>query len=103
MSRGRAQLRPTPAAVARRRGQRGFSLIELLVVIIILGLIAGLGGPRLFCRVGQSKQAAPRAQIELFATPLDHYRRDVGAYPAAGARLQALVHNPKTPNWNGPY
>lgn len=47
-------------------GSRGFSLIELLVVIIILGLLAGLVGPRLFGRVGQSKTAAARAQIELF-------------------------------------
>ena len=47
-------------------GQRGFSLVELLVVIIILGLLAGLVGPRLFGRVGQSKQATARAQIELF-------------------------------------
>jgi general secretion pathway protein G len=85
------------------RAQRGFSLIELLVVIIILGLIAGLVGPRLFGRVGQSKQAAARAQIELFGAALDQYRLDVGAYPPVGAGLQALVQNPNAPNWNGPY
>ena len=50
---------PEPAA----DGQRGFSLVELLVVIIILGLLAGLVGPRIFGRVGQSKQATSRAQI----------------------------------------
>ena len=76
------------------RDQRGFSLIELLVVIIILGLIAGLVGPRLFGRVGQSKVAAARAQIELFGAALDQYRLDIGAYPPAGAGLQALVQNP---------
>jgi len=81
----------------------GFSLIELLVVIIILGLLAGLVGPRLFSRVGQSKQAAARAQIELFGAALDQYRLDVGSYPAGGAGLEALVSNQNAPNWGGPY
>ena len=87
----------------RLREQSGFSLIELLVVIIILGLIAGLVGPRLFGRVGQSKQAAARAQIELLGAALDQYRLDVGAYPPAGVGLQALVQNPNLAAWNGPY
>jgi general secretion pathway protein G len=73
------------------------------VVIIILGLLAGLVGPRLFGRVGQSKQAAARAQIELFGAALDQYRLDVGAYPAAAGGLDGLVKNPNAPNWNGPY
>jgi len=85
------------------RGQRGFSLIELLVVIIILGLLAGLVGPRLFGRVGQSKQTTARAQIELFGAALDQYRLDIGAYPATALGLQALVQNPNAVNWNGPY
>ena len=81
----------------------GFSLIELLVVIIILGLLAGLVGPRLFGRVGQSKTAAARAQIELFGAALDQYRLDVGSYPSSGNGLDALVKNPNAPNWIGPY
>src|SRR6266478_2547401 len=103
MSRGRPQLRLRPAAVARRRGQAGFSLIELLVVIIILGLIAGLVGPRLFGRVGQSKQATAKAQIELLGAAMDQYRLDIGAYPPSAIGLQALVQNPNLANWNGPY
>jgi general secretion pathway protein G len=85
------------------RAQAGFTLIELLVVIIILGLIAGLVGPRLFGRVGQSKLATAKAQIELFGAALDQYRLDVGAYPGGAAGLQALVQNPNVPNWSGPY
>ena len=87
----------------RRIDQRGFTLIELLVVIIILGLLAGLVGPRLFGRVGQSKQAAARAQIELLGAALDQYRLDVGSYPPSAAGLDALVKNASAPNWNGPY
>jgi general secretion pathway protein G len=83
--------------------QRGFTLIELLVVIIVLGLLVGLVGPRLFGRVGQSKQAAARAQIELLGAALDQYRLDVGGYPNSGQGLDALQRNPNAPNWNGPY
>ena len=85
------------------RDQRGFTLIELLVVIIVLGLLVGLVGPRLFGRVGQSKQAAARAQIELLGAGLDQYRLDVGAYPDGNVGLDALQRNPNVNNWNGPY
>jgi general secretion pathway protein G len=94
---------PRLRARSALRDQRGFTLIELLVVIIILGLLAGLVGPRLFGRVGQSKQAAARAQIELFGAALDQYRLDTGAYPASSPGLEALVANPNVPSWNGPY
>jgi general secretion pathway protein G len=96
-------------ALFRRRGfrvwrdQGGFTLIELLVVIIVLGLLVGLVGPRLFGRVGQSKQAAARAQIELLGAGLDQYRLDVGSYPDGNVGLDALQRNPNVPNWNGPY
>ena len=86
-----------------RHGERGFTLVELLVVIIILGLLAGLVGPRLFGRVGQSKQATAKAQIELLGAALDQYRLDVGSYPQSSVGLSALVQNPNVPNWNGPY
>lgn len=92
-----------PPACERLRSQRGFTLIELLVVIVVLGLLVGLVGPRLFGRVGQSKTAAARAQIELLGAALDHYRLDVGAYPTAAQGLDALQANPNAPSWNGPY
>jgi len=90
-------------ATVRSRGQRGFTLIELLVVIIVLGLLVGLVGPRLFGRVGQSKQAAARAQIELLGAGLDQYRLDAGSYPTTSQGLDALQRNPGAANWNGPY
>jgi general secretion pathway protein G len=83
--------------------QRGFTLIELLVVIIVLGLLVGLVGPRLFGRVGQSKQATAKAQIELLGAGLDQYRLDVGAYPNTSQGVDALQKNPGVQNWNGPY
>ncbi len=83
--------------------ESGFTLIELLVVIIVLGLLVGLVGPRLFGRVGQSKQAAARAQIELLGAGLDQYRLDVGKYPDGAQGLDALQRNPNVTNWNGPY
>ena len=85
------------------RDQRGFTLIELLVVIIVLGLLVGLVGPRLFGRVGQSKQAATKAQIELIGAGLDQYRLDVGSYPNTSQGVDALQRNPGVQNWGGPY
>lgn len=95
--------RAARAAHRVRGGEAGFTLIELLVVIIVLGLLVGLVGPRLFGRVGQSKQAAARAQIELLGAALDQYRLDVGRYPDSSQGLAALTQNPNIPNWNGPY
>jgi general secretion pathway protein G len=83
--------------------QAGFTLIELLVVIIVLGLLVGLVGPRLIGRVGQSKTATARAQIELFGAALDQYRLDIGRYPDGSQGLDALNRNPNVPGWNGPY
>src|SRR5262245_66172798 len=100
-SRERRRLRGSLLGVVR--GEAGFTLIELLVVIIVLGLLVGLVGPRLFGRVGQSKQAAARAQIELLGAGLDGYRLDVGKYPDGAQGLDALQRNPNVPNWNGPY
>lgn len=84
--------------------QAGFTLIELLIVVIILGVLAGLVGPRLFGRVGQSRQAAARVQIELLGAALDQFKLDVGRYPTTQEGLQALQQSPgNAPGWEGPY
>jgi general secretion pathway protein G len=101
--RGSTDVRARPRRRWWNTDQRGFTLIELLVVIIVLGLLVGLVGPRLFGRVGQSKQATARAQIELFGASLDQFRLDLGRYPDTAQGLGALWVNPNVPNWNGPY
>ncbi len=87
-----------------RRGDRGFTLFEILVVITILGLLAALVGPRLFGKVSFAKQKAAKAQIELFGTALDTFRLDVGRYPTTDEGLKALREKPSGADlWQGPY
>ena len=84
--------------------EKGFTLIELLIVMVILGLLAALVGPRMFGKVGTSKQKAAKAQISLFETSIDTYRLDVGKYPITEQGLQALRVKPDgVENWDGPY
>lgn len=83
---------------------RGFTLLELLVVLAILGLLVGLVGPRVMKTLGTSKTNAARIQIEELAGTLDIYRLEVGRYPTTAEGLQALVENPgDVTSWNGPY
>jgi len=88
----------------RKKKEMGFSLIELLIVMVIMGLLAALVGPRMFGKVGKSKQNAARAQMALFETALDTYRLDVGKYPSTEQGLKALRIKPSDgEKWDGPY
>jgi len=85
------------------KDKRGFTLVELLVVMVIIGLLAALVGPRLFPKLGKGKQAAAKAQIELLGQALDQFRLDVGRYPTTQEGLNALMINPGIERWEGPY
>ena len=97
----------TPAAAAAAAAARnaGFTLIELLVVLVILGLLAGLVGPRLFGRVDTSKVQTAETQIKMLRGALQAYRLDVGRYPSSEEGLAALMRPPTEVSayWNGPY
>ena len=85
-------------------GEAGFTLVEMLVVITIIGLVMALVGPRVLGYLSESKVKTAKIQIESFAAALDLYYLDNGAYPAANEGLAALVQRPSTaPAWNGPY
>ena len=93
---------------ATRRAERtGFTLLEMLVVLVVLGLLAGLIGPQLFGRVGEAKATTAKTQMELIGVALDSYRLDNGGYPLTGQGLDALNTKPsRSPaplNWRGPY
>jgi general secretion pathway protein G len=85
----------------------GFTLIEILVVITVIGLLAGLVGPRILGRVSEAKSATARTQLELIGVALDNYRLDNGGYPTTEQGLAALqekpVRDPAPLNWRGPY
>jgi len=85
--------------------QRGFTLLELLVVVVIIGLLVAYVGPKYFGQIGKSETVAARAQIEAFEKALDTFRLDVGRYPSADEGLAALAVRPESAGngWNGPY
>lgn len=82
----------------------GFTLLELLVVMVIIGLLAGYVGPRYFAQVGKSEVKVTRAQLVAIEKSLDQYRLDTGHYPTTDQGLSALNTAPaEEPNWDGPY
>jgi general secretion pathway protein G len=91
----------------RTPAPRGFTLIEILVVIIVIGLLAGLVGPRILGRVSEAKSATARTQVEMMGVALDNYQLDNGAFPTTEQGLAALqekpARDPAPLNWRGPY
>ena len=93
-----AASRSTPAA------SRGFTLLELLVVLVIIGLLAGIVAPQYFAQIGKSNTKVAKAQIESFGQALDQYRLDVGHYPTTEQGLASLRKLPQQElRWQGPY
>jgi general secretion pathway protein G len=85
------------------RDNRGFSLIEIMIVMIIIGLMVSLVGPKFIGQLGKAEQKTAKAQIEMLMTALDAYRLDVGSYPSQQEGLEAMVTNPGADGWAGPY
>jgi general secretion pathway protein G len=87
-----------------RREQSGFTLIEIMVVLVIIGLLMGIVGPRLIRQEEKAKVKAARIQIETLGTALDTFRLDVGRYPATQEGLAGLRQRPfGIDRWDGPY
>lgn len=84
--------------------KNGFTLLELLVVVVIIGLLAAIVGPRYFAQLSKSERKTTRAQIEAIAKALDSYRIDNGGYPSTEQGLMALTTAPaEASHWQGPY
>lgn len=87
-----------------RQTQSGFTLLELLVVLGIIAMLAGIVGPQVMKHLGESKTKAAKVQVEDFSAALDMYKLDMGKYPTTEQGLQALIEAPEgSKRWNGPY
>ena len=83
---------------------QGFTLLELLVVLVIIGLLASIVGPMYFKEIGKSENKTAKAQIDALGKALDQYRIDTGRYPSSEQGLSALYKKPgNEPKWSGPY
>ncbi|GBD45010.1 Type II secretion system protein G [bacterium HR40] len=97
-------LRPQPRSWDCRAGERGFTLLELLVVLVVLALLAGLVAPRVLDYLAGAKRDAAKLQIDRLATVLEYYRLDTGSYPSTEQGLEALLRPPAgVAGWKGPY
>ena len=84
--------------------QTGFTLLELLVVMVIIGLLAGYVGPKYFAQIGKSESKTAKAQVEALGKALDQYRLDTGRYPSSEQGLTSLNVAPADESrWHGPY
>lgn len=87
-----------------RKNNSGFTLLELLIVVVIIGLLAGIVGPKLFKNINKSELTTAKAQVDTFVKALDNFRIDTGRYPTAEEGLSALLNAPNNlQGWNGPY
>ena len=100
----RVRLREAGGRRPRRDSTGGFTLVELLVVLVILGLVMGLVGPRVLGYLSSSRERTAHLQIESFNSALDLYFLDNGRYPTNSEGLEALARRPASePHWAGPY
>lgn len=91
-------------ATPRRLASTGFTLLELLVVIVIIGMLASYVGPKYFSQIGKSEVAVARSQLEALGKAVETFRLDVGRYPTAEEGLGALMSRPESAQgWTGPY
>src|ERR1700726_1307839 len=101
---GRFSVLRAQAGGRENEGQQGFTLVEMLVVITIIGLIMGLIGPRVLNYLNESKVKAARIQLQSFGSALDLFYLDAGRFPSTAEGLGALVQRtPGIAAWNGPY
>jgi general secretion pathway protein G len=88
----------------RPSSEAGFTLLELLVVVLIIGLLASYVGPKYFSQIGKSEVTTAKAQIEAYAKAVDNFRLDMGRFPTTEEGLAALMIRPAdSDKWSGPY